>query len=221
MNEITDRIRELMVQFKLNQSDFAKQIGVRQPNLSAILKGERKCGEGVINKILLSFDINRDWLLTGEGNMLKSESNRNTPNIHDESAANLVPLIPATAFAGMVEGFAPDSISNGDYPKTVSPVPGALCAVPISGDSMEPEYHDGALAYIRQINDAAFIPWGHTVIIDTENGAFLKKIYPDEEDADYVWAKSINPAYPPIHIPKSSIYRIFRVLGTARIYSTM
>ena len=86
---------------------------------------------------------------------------------------------------------------------------------------MEPQYHDGTIAYIKTIKSSAFIPWGHTVILDTENGAFIKKIYPDTENSEYVWARSINPAYPPMHIPVSSIYRIFRVLGTSRIFTTM
>ena len=145
----------------------------------------------------------------------------NDLSINSTATADRIPLIPASAFAGMVHGLAPESISLRQCELVTSPVAGAEMAIPITGDSMEPDYPDGSLAYIKRINDSAFIPWGHTVILDTENGAFIKRIYPDEADTEYIWAKSINPNYPPIHMPKSSIYRIFRVLGTSRIFTTM
>lgn len=216
--EIISRIKSLMEYYKLSQSEFAKRIAIRQPNLSAILKGERACGSGVLNKILLSFDINKNWLFHGEGDMLRDKSSG-----IDQSKAGegRIPLIPASAFAGGVSGFAPEAISLKNCEMVVSPVSGAEFAIPITGDSMEPEYADGSIAYIRRINEAAFIPWGHTVVLDTENGAFIKRIYPDDQDEKYVWARSINPAYPPMHVPKSSIFRIFRVLGTSRIFTTM
>lgn len=132
-----------------------------------------------------------------------------------------VPLIPSSAFAGGVSGFSPDGITLSQCERVPTPVPGAQFAITITGRSMEPDYHDGSLAYLRAINPDTFIPWGHTVVLDTENGAFIKKIYPDPEDTAYIWARSINPDYPPLHIPVNSIYRIFRVLATSRIFTTM
>lgn len=184
------------------------------------------------DKINLACDLNIDWLLNGEGEMLKQVPRNEIEDLaedeiekirHDVSSgkANLIPLIPASAFAGDIKGFAPESICREQCELIVSPVNGAEMAITITGDSMEPDYPDGSIAYLKRINEFAFIPWGHTVILDTENGAFIKRIYPDEIDNEYIWAKSINPDYPPMHIPKISIFRIFRVLGTSRIYTTM
>lgn len=187
----------------------------------------------VISKISTAFpDLNIDWLLTGEGNMLTQRPNNEIEELDQselmklqkdvyDGKATVVPLIPASAFAGDVKGLAPESISSDQCEMIVSPVNGAELAIPITGDSMEPDYPDGSLAYIKRINESAFIPWGHTVILDTENGAFIKRIYPDDANDEYIWAKSINPDYPPMHIPKSAIFRIFRVLGTSRIFTTM
>lgn len=184
------------------------------------------------SKILsYSPEINPYWLLTGDGEMLNIPSGYKIDEIAIPTNEELqklrnkevhwVPLIPSAALANSLVEYTSNSVFLKDCQKTVSPVMGAQYAIPISGDSMEPEYHDGAIAYIKVINSSAFIPWGHAVILDTENGAYLKKIYPDDENPEYVWARSINPAYPPMHIPVSSIYRIFRVLGTSRIFTTM
>lgn len=218
-NGIVKQIRAIMNYYGLSQSELASRIGVRQPNLSAILSGDRACGDGVINKILLSFDINKSWLLTGEGEMLASNGAKEVQG--SQALQDEIPLIPASAFAGSVKGFAPDSITLQKCEWVKPPMQGAQYAIPITGDSMEPVFADGSIAYIRQINDAAFLPWGNAVILDTENGAFLKAIYPDEQDEEYIWAKSYNPNYPPLHIPTASIFRIFRVLGTSKIFTTM
>lgn len=220
---LINRLNEIMAHYGLTQTQFADRISVKQPNLSAILKGERACGIGIINKILLSFDISKDWLLTGEGEMLvEGKDTEGSLSSSDETGLiNKVPLIPASAFAGGISGFAPDSIMLKDCEMIIPPVDGAQCAITITGDSMEPDFHNGSIAFLRLINESAFIPWGHVMVIDTENGAFIKAIYPDIDDEAYIWAKSINPKYPPIHIPKASIFRIFRVLGTSRIFTTM
>lgn len=217
----SEKIGEMLKCLNINAKLFAERLGYERPQIIYdIQKGKTKrISVDLANKIVSVFpQINRSWLLADDGEMLRDKS----AGIDQPKAGEgKIPLIPASAFAGGVSGFAPEAISLKNCEMVVSPVSGAEFAIPITGDSMEPEYADGSVAYIRRINEAAFIPWGHTVVLDTENGAFIKRIYPDDQDEKYVWARSINPAYPPMHVPKSSIFRIFRVLGTSRIFTTM
>lgn len=84
---IIDRIIVIMRHFSFNQSSMAKAIGIKQPNLSAILSGKRTCEEAVINKIVLSLDINKSWLMTGEGEMISGnviQNNRSGDNFNGE-----------------------------------------------------------------------------------------------------------------------------------------
>lgn len=215
---VKERLSEFLRTIGVNKSEFGRRIGVSSAFITSMRKSIQP---DKIKAIQSEFpNLNTNWLLTGEGEMLcdggVSMSSRVTAAHPDR-----IPLIPASAFAGKVNGFAPESVSPDICETIISLVPGAELAIPITGDSMEPDYPDGSLAYIKRINESAFIPWGHTVVLDTENGAFIKRIYPDQNDEEYVWGKSINPDYPPMHIPKSSIFRIFRVLGTSRIYTTM
>lgn len=232
---LSERIRHLVEYSKMSIPKFADFVGFKTPQtVRELIKGNTKTvSEPVQYKIIQAFpEINLDWLLTGEGPMLKGEFRDEVEDITREEAEQIakglrtgeltvIPLIPASAFAGSVKGFVPESIELSRCEKITSPIAGAELAIPITGDSMEPDYPNGSIAYIKRINETAFIPWGHTVILDTENGAFIKRIYPDDANEEYVWGKSINPAYPPMHIPKSSIFHIFRVLGTARIFTTM
>lgn len=58
-----------------SQADFAKESGIGAVQLSEIISGKRKVSEYYINRILTRFpEINRTWLLTGEGEMLKNAS---------------------------------------------------------------------------------------------------------------------------------------------------
>lgn len=85
---------------------------------------------------------------------------------------------------------------------------------------MKPKFHDGTILFIKKINDAAFIPWGNVMVLDTENGAFVKEIYPGDNE-DTIEARSINPQYPPMQIPKNSIYEMYRVLNATKFFTTM
>lgn len=221
-NDLIERLKELMAYYNLNQSDFAKRIGVRQPNLSAILNGERPCGQGMINKILLSFDINKSWLLNGDAPMLNPQSDIK-PDVayKDPSAITYIPLIPADAFAGPIARLLENGVTDSDCRSIISPVAGAEMAIPVSGDSMEPAIHDGSILYIGRINDRAFIPWGNIMVVDTENGALVKELYPVEGDNSVIQARSLNTKYPPFNIPKSSIRGIYRVLGIAKFHTTL
>ena len=67
------KIKAIMQHYGLNQTDFSAKTGIPKTSISKILRGERTCGEGVANKILLAFDnINAAWLFENTGQMLSS-----------------------------------------------------------------------------------------------------------------------------------------------------
>lgn len=65
------RIKEIREQKRLKQERFAEIIGIRQGFVSSIEKGKKPSLETMF-KIASAFDVNLTWLLTGEGEMLKS-----------------------------------------------------------------------------------------------------------------------------------------------------
>lgn len=67
---INSRIKKIRIELKLSQTEFAKALGVTQPSLSDIEKGKTtNIDERNIKLICKEFNVNEEWLRTGEGEM--------------------------------------------------------------------------------------------------------------------------------------------------------
>lgn len=88
------RFKEILDKKKLNSQQIAKLIGVDSSTVSLFLSGKRRPSFDVLMKLSAAIpDINMNWLLTGNGHMLStetiSESNfEYTPNINFEQEDN-------------------------------------------------------------------------------------------------------------------------------------
>lgn len=73
------KIKAIMQHYGLNQTDFSAKTGIPKTSVSKILRGERTCGEGIANKILLAFDnINAAWLFESTGQMMSRDNSCQT-----------------------------------------------------------------------------------------------------------------------------------------------
>jgi transcriptional regulator with XRE-family HTH domain len=70
MVEIGKRLKALRVALDLNQGEFAKRIELSQGVLSEIENGLKPLIDRNLKLICLEFRVNKDWLLTGRGEML-------------------------------------------------------------------------------------------------------------------------------------------------------
>lgn len=73
MNTILIRIRKIITQTGLSDTGFAESIGIRQSTLSNMFTRESDPKAEVLQKIREKYNINSEWLLTGEGAMFISE----------------------------------------------------------------------------------------------------------------------------------------------------
>ena len=64
-----ERILEVRKRFKLNQEIFGERIGLSTASVSAIEKGNRDVTDRTIRLICIEFNIDENWLRTGEGDM--------------------------------------------------------------------------------------------------------------------------------------------------------
>lgn len=218
---VVDRLRAIMERYDLTQSELAQRIGVRQPNISAILKGNRSCGPGIANRIALSFDIDPNWLLTGEGEMYRDNSayrqGKEFKSYFKEPANILVPLINVDSVGGM-EGHNIE-VADGQFVEALIPFPDARpddWAIHQSGESMAPAIPAGAILQIRQVIDwQEYFGYGNVYVLwltdDRRITKLVKKYEPDPKN--YVLCCSYNFDYADEELPRKMIKQVWKVVN--------
>lgn len=71
---MNERIRELRKALDLTMERFGEVIGVSKSSISNIENGNRSLTERMFKDICREFDVNEEWLRTGEGKMFKELS---------------------------------------------------------------------------------------------------------------------------------------------------
>ncbi len=75
-----DRLEAILKHEKISPSKLADIIGVQRSGISHIMSGRNKPGLDFLSKLLNHFPhINGDWLITGQGPMLKNSTNKPFP----------------------------------------------------------------------------------------------------------------------------------------------
>lgn len=73
---VLQRINELISHSKLSKNAFANKISMEQTTVNNQLIGKRGISIDLILNILLAFpEVSSEWLLRGEGSMIKNENN--------------------------------------------------------------------------------------------------------------------------------------------------
>lgn len=220
MREIMSRFDTYMKSKGLNDNKVTVECGLSQGLLGQARKGGSDLGKRTIDKILNIYqDINRVWLITGEGNMLVSPSSSSTSPVReqdfprDESrTATFVKLIPVAVQGGSLTDYI-YSVKESDCELIASPIRDVDFAIQVSGDSMAPEYPNGSFVYVKRINERAFIEWGKVYVLDTCNGSVIKILVPSDREG-YVRCLSINPdpKFAPFEVSLEDIRGVYRVL---------
>lgn len=65
------RLKELRTYLNLTQQEFADRLGTSRNNIAGYEIGRRSPSDAVISLICKEFNVNEEWLKTGNGEMLK------------------------------------------------------------------------------------------------------------------------------------------------------
>lgn len=138
----------------------AAELSEKRQRLQDIEAGKQKIPEDIIVKYIDYFDIDANWLLTGEGNMLKSQSLAHsgviTQGLEADTAwedFDLVPFYDVEASAGagafVDQEFKTSEMAFRKDWLRLRGLKAAHCAlIKARGDSMEPTIHDGDLLLV-------------------------------------------------------------------------
>ncbi|MCI2106832.1 MAG: helix-turn-helix domain-containing protein [Intestinimonas sp.] len=72
---INDRVKVVRSQFGLTQIEFGGKTGISQGHLTSIENGKRAVTEKTLKVICATFNVNEEWLRTGEGDMFVEDDN--------------------------------------------------------------------------------------------------------------------------------------------------
>lgn len=67
-----ERLKKLRKLLSLSQKEFAEKIGIKQSSYSSIEKGRRSLADRYIKSICMAYNVNEQWLRTGEGQIFLS-----------------------------------------------------------------------------------------------------------------------------------------------------
>lgn len=201
---LKERLLEFVEFKKMNKRQFQISIGVSN---SYIQNLNENIGPLILEKISAVYpELNIEWLLTGEGNMINEKK---------KNKSNGIPLIPTYAMAGQFT--CEQNIIENNCERYVIPVFDADFLIPVHGTSMQPYLNSGDIIACKKIYmDKLFFQWNRIYVIDTNQGILVKRIRKSEKK-DYVILISDNPDYDPMEINIENIYSLSLVIGTIRL----
>ena len=220
-----DRIKKVVEYSKLNTSQFAKFVGFKTPQtVRSLLSGATKTlSYEVEQKLAKAFpEINRAWLVTGEGEML-GEADQPPVVAPTKGASRCYDVL--TIQGGIGHGTLLDRITDkdvvvGHMMAPDLPVGDDIIYIKVRGNSMvnrnDPAHSipDGAWVGIKKATSSA-IRWGEVYAIMTTDGAVIKKVLKsDSPDTLRLASYNVEDGYMPFDLPVSEIIQpLFNVVG--------
>ena len=197
-----------------NASDLAKLLGKQKSYISELLTGKRMISEQFVHSFCGYFpEISQNWLLTGEGEMIKQSTpvspEKTFPLRTDRNLAiQEIPLYDFDASAGLVAIFNDMNAEPVDYLK-IPNLPAVDGAIYVRGESMSPLLKSGDIVmYKKKDLTIDNIFWGEIYLLsfNTDGDSYTAVKYIRKSDKPgMVCLASFNPQFAPKEIPMESI----------------
>lgn len=218
MAKILDNIRKLAEKEGITIGAIERKIGASKGVLSRAMTNGTDIQAKWITAIVENYPyVSADWLLTGKGEMItSSESSQNKMVKVSEQSQEGIPLIPLDAMAGYFEGEM--QVLLRDCERYIVPgMPRADFLITVKGDSMMPSYFPGDIvACVRVPIKDVFFQYGRVYVLDTNQGAIIKRIEKSEDD-ESILIVSENEKYSPFTLHLSQVRSIALVIGLIRL----
>lgn len=198
-----------------NKSHFAKMLGVKAQTINTWLSRNTYDTELIFAKC---DNVNASWLLTGEGNMLSSESEKEEKLPPVNQTYEGAPYFNVD-FIGGFDLIVNDQTVNPDFYINYPPYnqPGVVWCN-LTGHSMEPEISNGDIIALREVTTPIqYLPAGEIYGIVTEEYRTVKRIRLSQKEG-FVRLIPSNKSeeFCEQEIPISMILKVYAVLGSIR-----
>lgn len=223
MDSINKRIREIRKHFCNDKNlEFAKKMEKNANTVNNWIREGYSIGKGVISDILNKFpQIESDWLLTGEGEMLKDDKASDII-----LTGKLIPLFDADAAAGLSYGMNMEPSRQVGLIDIGGMLRDSETAIRVYGNSMIPNYPPGCVIGLRPHYDSFIVP-GKVYVVETRDDRYLKRLYYTKDKmafrclSDNTKKHTDGPmegefCFPDFEIPLDEVIRVFKVVGVIK-----
>lgn len=215
----TERVRQYLDYKHLSKYRFYKDTETS----NGYLDRDGSIGSEIYEKIIYHYpDLNIEWVITGNGNMLKADDQTSSDNRQASPVAEPadprigIPLIPTEAFCGYGTPTFEDQVIEEYY--YVAEFKQADFLMRVKGNSMYPKYSSGDIIACRKIQDMLFFQWNKIYAIYTNSqGVMVKRVRESARGDEYITLVSDNSNYAPFDVPRSDIAAIALVIGVIRV----
>lgn len=197
MNTFNERFKIAYAKSNLSQHELAKAVGVTQPAIYKLVKGESKSFRK-IPELARALNVNLEWLFSGIGDSGLDEQKFQLVGALKTGAVK----VRGVAVMEANGTFKMDELSNG-YLKFYSDDPNAF-ALKIKGDSMFPRFNSGEFVVIEpNIKPCS----GDEVLVKTKDGCNMIKKLECHRNCTYRFT-CVNQEHPPITLDENQVDKI-------------
>lgn len=232
MEDINNRVKLILEAKKVSQSQFSKEIESTQQYISAVLKGDRKVGSNITDRILKSYpDINKYWLLTGEGKMFndnwverkdistgfvesKTQRSKEFREVNKSNSEPTGYYLPDVSAAAGLE----TKVENDELKRIPVTIPGwekDVLFINVYGDSMYPKYNAGEIIGVKYV-EFQYLNYGSAYVVVFKNGDTYIKIVQPGTDIEHLLLESVNDFYKPKEYHINQLKSFYSIKGVIK-----
>ncbi len=205
---VKERIIEFIYSKGMSIKRFEERCNLSNGYISSMRKG---FGAEKLENVLNEFpELNREWLLFGEGEMIKSENVlkiHNPPYLEAINGNVVVPLYDIEAAANLAKIMTKENENIIGY-ISIPNMPAVDGAIEVRGDSMYPIIKSGDIVVFKWVSSPEYINFGEMYLVSYiwDNDVHVTVKYVNRSPIpEHIRLVSYNSHYEPLDVPVSSI----------------
>lgn len=221
---VKSRLNEFLKHLGIGQAKFAEAVGLSRGFANNV--GDSIRTDNLAKITAVYPDLNTVWLLTGKGEMLKSDSPVVAENMNVISTGRVIPYYDAEVAAGTAYGMEMTQTQPAGMIEIGGLMKDSEFAMRVYGNSMVPNYPAGCVVGLRQYTEH-FIEPGTVYVVETAENRYLKRLYYNDDKtailciSDNHMKHESGPMtgkyfYPEFEIPFEDVKRLLRVTGVIK-----
>jgi Peptidase S24-like len=225
---VADNIVSYLKYKGISVNKFSTEIGVSNSYFSKQIKENGSIGSKIMQEIVKKYeDINPEWLLTGKGAMLKTDTEIIHPKTEVTSEIRLIPFYDGVMTASIVTQELPsqtepvEMVNAGDWFRD------ATVAMRVHGDSMYPDYVSGSIIGMKEVFNKRLIIYGQDYMIETSEYRVIKRLQKSHNPECWlmcstnteIWevgAQKGKLIHEPQDIYIDDVLRVYQILGSVK-----